>query len=285
MVRKDGSPHVAPIWFVLDGDDFVFNTGATTIKGYALRRDGRAMICVDDDRPPFAFVTARGTVTISDDLDEMLPWSTRIAARYMGADRAEQFGRRNAVAGELLVRLTPTHVIAEAAPRRLSLQRQFDTDEPAAAFAPRLDDEVVGGLADADDDELLDVDLEEIEVAFGNLPRRSPAAAARRRRTRHASPRPRCPRAWRRLRSARRSAVALCNAKRGSRCRSAPFREPGIDPSHTSPFQNSASMPLDARRAVVAQRRERLVLVRVEHLLRRARQLGDLALDVRPARH
>lgn len=115
VVRKDGSPHVAPVWFVLDGDDFVFNTGATTIKGYALRREGRAMICVDDDRPPFSFVSARGTVTISDDLDAMLPWSIRIAARYMGADRAEDFGLRNAVAGELLVRLTPTHVIAEAA--------------------------------------------------------------------------------------------------------------------------------------------------------------------------
>ena len=114
VVRKDGSPHVAPVWFVLDGDDFVFNTGATTIKGYALRRDGRAMICVDDDRPPFSFVTARGTVTISDDLDAMLPWSTRIAARYMGADRGEEFGRRNAVAGEVLVRLSPHTVVAQA---------------------------------------------------------------------------------------------------------------------------------------------------------------------------
>ena len=60
VVRKDGSPHVVPIWFVLDGDDFVFTTGATTTKGYALRRDGRAAICVDDDRPPFAFVERGG---------------------------------------------------------------------------------------------------------------------------------------------------------------------------------------------------------------------------------
>ncbi len=60
VVRKDGSPHVVPIWFVLDGDDFVFNTGAATVKGKSLRRDGRATICVDDDRPPFAFVSAAG---------------------------------------------------------------------------------------------------------------------------------------------------------------------------------------------------------------------------------
>ena len=114
VVRKDGSPHVVPIWFVLDGDDFVFTTGATTTKGYALRRDGRAAICVDDDRPPFAFVSAAGAVRISEDLDEMLVWATRIGGRYMGADKAEAYGRRNAVPGELLVRLRPTHVVARA---------------------------------------------------------------------------------------------------------------------------------------------------------------------------
>jgi hypothetical protein len=32
----------------------------------------------------------------------------------MGADQAERFGRRNAVPGELVVRITPTKVIAEA---------------------------------------------------------------------------------------------------------------------------------------------------------------------------
>ena len=75
----------------------------------------RARRALPLERPPFAFVLARGEVSISEDLEAMLPWSIRIAARYMGADRAEEFGRRNAVAGELLVRLTPTHVIAEAA--------------------------------------------------------------------------------------------------------------------------------------------------------------------------
>ena len=44
----------------------------------------------------------------------MLEWSTRIAVRYMGPELAEQYGRRNAVPGELLVRLRPTHVATEA---------------------------------------------------------------------------------------------------------------------------------------------------------------------------
>lgn len=110
--RRDGRPHVAPIWFVLDGEELVFSTGAETIKGRSLRREGRASLCVDDDRPPFSFVTVSGPVQISSDLEEMLPWATRIAARYMGEERAKEFGVRNAVEGELLVRLRADHVYA-----------------------------------------------------------------------------------------------------------------------------------------------------------------------------
>jgi PPOX class probable F420-dependent enzyme len=110
--RRDGRPHVVPIWFVLDGDDLVFNTGERTVKGRSLARTGWASICVDDDRPPFSFVTVSGPVTISTDLEEMLPYATRIGARYMGQELAEQFGRRNAVEGELLVRLRAEQVFA-----------------------------------------------------------------------------------------------------------------------------------------------------------------------------
>ncbi|MFG2168942.1 PPOX class F420-dependent oxidoreductase [Micromonospora chersina] len=111
-VRADGSPHVAPIWFVLDGDDLIFNTGRSSVKGRNLIRDPRAALSVDEEHAPYAFVTVRGTVTISEDPAESLPWSTRIAARYMGAERAEEYGRRNAVPGELLVRLRAEQVVA-----------------------------------------------------------------------------------------------------------------------------------------------------------------------------
>ena len=41
----------------------------------------------------------------------MLDIATRAGGRYMGADRADEFGRRNAVPGELVVRVRPTKVI------------------------------------------------------------------------------------------------------------------------------------------------------------------------------
>ena len=122
-VRADGRPHVAPIWFALDtstaGDDspigdLVFNTGADTLKGKALRRDPRVALCMDSEEPPFCFVTIEGIATISEDLPEVARWATILGGRYMGADQAEAYGRRNGVPGELLVRVRPTNIVAVA---------------------------------------------------------------------------------------------------------------------------------------------------------------------------
>jgi len=113
VVRADGSPHVAPVWVILEGDVVVFMTSADTIKGKAILRDPRVSLCWDDERPPFSFVTVAGVATTSTDPDELLRCSTAIGGRYMGADRADAFGRRNAVPPEMVVRVTPTRVVAK----------------------------------------------------------------------------------------------------------------------------------------------------------------------------
>jgi PPOX class probable F420-dependent enzyme len=112
--RADGSPHVAPIWFAVDEASVVFMTDSESLKGRNLRRDPRAALCVDDERPPFAFVILEGRVEISEDPTERLHWSTVIGGRYMGADQAEAYGARNAVPGELLVRLRPAKITSAA---------------------------------------------------------------------------------------------------------------------------------------------------------------------------
>lgn len=111
--RADGRPHVVPVWFVLDGDDLIFTTGEKTVKGRNLLRDGRVALCVDDDAPPFAYVMIEGVARLEHAAPDLLAWSTRIAARYMGAEQGAAYGKRNAVPGEMLVRVTPSHVIAE----------------------------------------------------------------------------------------------------------------------------------------------------------------------------
>ncbi len=112
-LMRDGAPHVIPIWFLLDGDDPVFTTAADSVKGRHILNDGRVSLCVDDERAPYAFVQIRGRATGTLDDPELLKWATRIAQRYMGAERAREYGARNAVPGELLVRLRPERVIAK----------------------------------------------------------------------------------------------------------------------------------------------------------------------------
>jgi PPOX class probable F420-dependent enzyme len=113
-VRADGRPHAAPIWIDVDHDEgtIVFNTGVDTVKGRNIARDPRVSVVVQDDRPPFSAVIVEGVAETSDDLDDLRHWAARIGGRYMGADRAEEYGQRNGVPGELVVRVRPTHVVA-----------------------------------------------------------------------------------------------------------------------------------------------------------------------------
>jgi PPOX class probable F420-dependent enzyme len=95
---------------VVDGGDPAFNTGKNTAKGRALARDPRVVMCVDDPRPRYSFVQVQGIASISEDPKDLLDIATRTGGRYMGADRAEEYGRRNSVPGELVVRIRPTKV-------------------------------------------------------------------------------------------------------------------------------------------------------------------------------
>jgi PPOX class probable F420-dependent enzyme len=115
VTRLDGSPMVVPVWFDLDADDtLLFTTWGDSIKGKALRRDGRVSLCVDEEHPPYGYVRVDGVAAVSEDPELLRTWATRIARRYMGAALAEQYGLRNGVPGELLVRITPTRIVAQA---------------------------------------------------------------------------------------------------------------------------------------------------------------------------
>ncbi|MCE0764336.1 PPOX class F420-dependent oxidoreductase [Pseudonocardia kujensis] len=108
----DGRPLAAPVWFLVEDGTLIFNTGRDTAKGRALARDPRVALVVDLPAPPYAFVQVQGVAETSEDPAELLRTATALGARYMGADRAEEFGKRNGVPGELLVRVRPTKVLA-----------------------------------------------------------------------------------------------------------------------------------------------------------------------------
>jgi PPOX class probable F420-dependent enzyme len=109
---SDGRPLIAPVWFLVEDGTLVFTTGKDTAKAKAIRRDPRVALAVDLEEPPYAFVQVQGVVELSEDPEELLRTATALGRRYMGAERAEEFGKRNAVPGELVVRVRPTKVVA-----------------------------------------------------------------------------------------------------------------------------------------------------------------------------
>ena len=115
VVRKDGRPHVSPIWFDLDDDGtLVFTTWHSSVKARAMRRDPRVSICVDREEPPYDYVRVDGSAELVDDRELVRRWATRLGGRYMGADRAEEFGAKNGVPGELLARVRITRAVGLA---------------------------------------------------------------------------------------------------------------------------------------------------------------------------
>jgi PPOX class probable F420-dependent enzyme len=113
-IGRDGHPHVVPVWFVLDGHDVVFSTSSASAKARNLQRDQRVALCVDDDAPPFGFVTIKGQARLIRRPDDFLAWTTRIAGRYVGPERAVEMGTRNIEMDDTLVRIRVDSYIAYA---------------------------------------------------------------------------------------------------------------------------------------------------------------------------
>jgi PPOX class probable F420-dependent enzyme len=120
-VKKDGCPHVVPIWFVVENGkgrgkagNIILTTGDTSVKANNIQHDNRVSICIDDQKFPFSFVTIHGTAKIYPyKQKEVLEWATKIAERYVGKKNAKTYGEVNGGEGAVLVRIKPTKVIAE----------------------------------------------------------------------------------------------------------------------------------------------------------------------------
>jgi PPOX class probable F420-dependent enzyme len=111
-VGADGLPHVVPVWFVLDGPDVVITTMSGSLKARNLARQPAVSLCVDDERPPYAFVTLHGHAILHPRPPDLLDWTTRVAHRYLGAENAVEAGKRYAEIDDLVVRITIDRIIA-----------------------------------------------------------------------------------------------------------------------------------------------------------------------------
>ncbi len=113
-VGAGGRPHVVPVWFTLDGRDLVFSTSSRSVKARNLVREPRVGIAVDDQTPPFSFVSITGRAEMLERPDDFLAWTTRVATRYVGPDRGPEMGQRFVQIDDLLVRVQIQSFVARA---------------------------------------------------------------------------------------------------------------------------------------------------------------------------
>ncbi len=89
--RPGKGPLAHPIWYVYDGTDVLITMEATSAKATLLRRAGRATMVVQDETPPYRYVSLEGPVTIAPAQDGDGYDLREVAIRYLGPEAGQQY--------------------------------------------------------------------------------------------------------------------------------------------------------------------------------------------------
>ena len=106
VASDDGTgPLAMPVWYSYrPGGTVNVSTGRATRKAAAIRAAGRFSLCVQDERPPYKYVTVEGPVVIEDARqDERL----ELARRYLGTDGGDAYIAANPGGTEVMIRMNP----------------------------------------------------------------------------------------------------------------------------------------------------------------------------------
>jgi len=109
-IRKDGSPHVTPIWYMLDEGKLIVNTTTDRVKYWNIKRDPRVSFLVDDGYP---YIMIQGKARIASERDSLKDIET-LAIRYTG----EEKGRKAALdrywkQPRISIEIVPERVVAD----------------------------------------------------------------------------------------------------------------------------------------------------------------------------
>lgn len=93
VTDDDGrGPHALPVWYAYEpGGEIIFITGRPTRKVRLMERSGRVSLCVQDEQPPYKYVSVEGPVLGSHHSTE--EERRDVAARYLGREGAEAYLR------------------------------------------------------------------------------------------------------------------------------------------------------------------------------------------------
>lgn len=107
-VRKDGTAHIAPIWFRFDGGAFLVLTERGSQKHKNVERDARVDLCIDDERPPYHTVLVRGRAAVEEAPGR--EWREALAIFYLGDDAGKRYIAENMHPNDIMLRIVPEKV-------------------------------------------------------------------------------------------------------------------------------------------------------------------------------
>jgi PPOX class probable F420-dependent enzyme len=103
-INADGTPHLAPIWYLHDGRHLLMATRPEARKVRNILRDPRVTVCIDRPTPPYAGVLVQGTATL--ELVAHQELAVPLAVRYLGQDAGELIGASYARVDLMTIRVS-----------------------------------------------------------------------------------------------------------------------------------------------------------------------------------
>lgn len=102
-VRRDGAPHVAPVWYRYEDDDFLVLIDRGSQKHRNIEHDDRVAFCIDDDRPPYHTVLVRGRARM--EAEPEAAWRLALAVHYLGQDGGRRYIEQSYNSDGVLLRI------------------------------------------------------------------------------------------------------------------------------------------------------------------------------------
>lgn len=106
--NRDGTPHIAPVWYRFDDGVFLVLTERGSRKHKNIKRDPRVVFCIDDDRPPYHTVLVRARVAVEDAPGR--EWREALAIHYLGEEAGKRYIAENLHPNNIMLRIVPEKV-------------------------------------------------------------------------------------------------------------------------------------------------------------------------------
>jgi len=107
-VRRDGSPHVTPVWFLWEDGEVIIITYRDSVKVKNIRRDNRVAIVVDTADPGKGVIIEGEAGISGDNVREM---TRKISAKYMKAEELDDYVESVLKTPMLVIRVSPKKII------------------------------------------------------------------------------------------------------------------------------------------------------------------------------